>query len=264
MNKKLPLVTVITTVRNGAATIERTIQSVLTQTYGNIQYIVIDAESSDGTLELIKKYENEIDYLVSERDFGIYDGFNKGISQALGLYVGILNADDYLTPNAIEQLVGNIPAGQDEASLPIIHGNMKLVMASGMLIAEYRHKASAMDQRFAAMPVNHPATFVPLSIYKKIGFFDKSFRIAGDYDFILRAADQGVSFIHVDESWVAMQVGGASSLRNAYTLSRERFTARVRNGGSLLVSSFRLLQDFAIISVRKFKRLFVPSKFEPV
>jgi len=264
MNTSFPLVTVITTVRNGAATIERSIQSVLSQTYNNIQYVVIDAASNDGTVEIIKKYENKLDYWVSESDSGIYDGFNKGILQASGVYVGILNADDYLVPDAIEQLVRNIPAGLEEDALPIIHGNMKLVMASGMLIAEYQHNARAMARRFAAMPVNHPATFVPLSVYKRIGIFDKNFRIAGDYEFILRAAAHGVDFIHVDETWVTMQVGGASSLRNAYTLSRERFVARVRNGGSLLASSFRLILDIAIFSARKFKRLFVPSKFEPV
>lgn len=262
MKLDFPLVTVITTVRNGAATIERTIQSVLSQTYGNIQYILIDAASNDGTVEIIKNYENEIDYWVSERDSGIYDGFNKGIARAVGLYVGILNADDYLVPNAIAQLVKNIPAGHDEDAFPIIHGNMKLVMASGMLIAEFQHNARAMARRFAAMPVNHPATFVPLSVYKRIGFFDKSFCIAGDYEFILRAADHGVDFSHVTETWVIMQVGGASSLHNAYKLSLERFVARVRNGGGLLASIFRLITDLAIFSVRKFKRLFISSKYE--
>ena len=103
MNTNYSLVTVIKTVKNRAVTIERSIQSVLSQTYGKIQYIVIYAASNDWSVE--KKYENKIDYWVSERDSGIYDGFNKGIARADGMYVGILNADDYLVPNAIEQLV---------------------------------------------------------------------------------------------------------------------------------------------------------------
>jgi len=263
MNKNSPLVTVITTVRNGAATIERTIQSVLSQTYSNIQYVVIDAGSNDGTVEIIEQYENELDYWVSERDCGIYDGFNKGVLRAAGLYVGILNADDYLVSTAIEHLVKNIPISLDQELLPIIHGNMKLVTASGLPITAHRRKARAMAQRFTAMPVNHPATFVPLSVYNRIGLFDKNFRIAGDYEFVLRAVNQGVNFIHVDENWATMQVGGASSLRNAYTLSRERFIARTRNGGNLTASTFRLILEVAIFSGRKFKRLFIPSRYEP-
>jgi len=250
-------------VRNGSATIERAINSVLSQTYSNIQYIVIDAASSDGTIEIIKKYQSKIDYLVSEDDTGIYDGFNKGILRAEGKYVGILNSDDFLDSNAIEQLVRNIPSGVADNDLPIIHGNMKKIMASGKPIKVYRHTAGEIACRFAAMPVNHPATFVPLSVYKRIGVFDVTYQIAGDYDFILRAAAQGVSFIHVDEIWVTMQIGGASSLSNAYTLAQERFVTRVKNRGGWLAPSFRLVQDLAIISVRKFKRLFVPSKFEP-
>ena len=80
----------ITTVRNGVGTIERTIQSVLAQSYNNIQYILIDGDSTDGTLEIIKKYEDQIDFWLSEQDRGIYDGFNKGIARAEGKYVCIL------------------------------------------------------------------------------------------------------------------------------------------------------------------------------
>jgi len=263
-NSNLPLVTVITTVRNGAATIERAIQSVLYQTYENIQYIVIDAKSTDGTIDVIKKYENRIYYWRSEADCGIYDGFNKGILKSTGMYVGILNADDYLCPNAIEDLVSSIPISLKDDDLPIIHGNIILTMASGMLIAEYGHKEGAITHRFSAMPINHPATFVPLSVYKQIGVFDIEFQIAGDYDFILRAVASGVHFKHVNKIWVTMQVGGASSLRNAYTITRERFNARVKNGGGFFASSFRFILDLAIFSMRKFKRLFVGSKFEPV
>jgi glycosyltransferase involved in cell wall biosynthesis len=255
---------VITTVRNGAATIERAIQSVLCQTYKNIQYIIIDAKSTDGTVDIIRKYENRIYYWQSEADCGIYDGFNKGILKSTGMYVGILNADDYLSPNAIERVVSNIPVSLKDENLPIIHGNIILTMASGMPIAEYGHKESAIARRFSSMPINHPATFVPLSVYKQIGGFNKEFQIAGDYDFILRAVASGVHFQHVNEVWMTMQVGGASSLRNAYTIALERFKARVQNGGGFFASSFRLALDLAIFSIRKFKRLFVKSKFEAV
>ncbi len=258
-----PRISVITTVRNGVSTIERTIQSVLAQAYKNIQYIVIDGGSTDGTLEVIKKYESQIDCWISEQDRGIYDGFNKGIARAAGKYVCILNADDFFSPNAVERLVEHIPLEATEDELPIIHANMMLIMASGQPIAEYRHRADAFNRRFSAMPVNHTATFVPLFVYQQIGKFDASFRIAGDYEFILRALNSGVKFIHIDETLVYMQTGGASSLRNAYTLSHERFVARVRNGGNWLAASLHLLLDYLIYSLRKIKRLVVPSKYEP-
>ena len=252
----------ITIVRNGAATIERTIKSVLGQSYINIQYIVIDGGSTDGTVEIIKKYENKIDYWISEKDSGIYDGFNKGIEHANGKYICILNADDYFSPNAIDRLVEEIPVEVLESSLPIIHANMILIMASGQKINEFGHRKNAFEQRFSSMPVNHPATFVPATVYQHIGKFDANFRIAGDYDFILRALNNNIEFIHIDETLVYMQIGGASSLRNAYTLSRERFLARVRNGGGKLPASLRLFQDYLVFSLRKVKRLVVPSNYE--
>lgn len=257
-----PKISVITAVRNGVSTIERTIQSVLAQSYRNIQYIVIDGGSTDGTIDVINQYASQIDCWVSEADRGIYDGFNKGIDRAEGKYVCILNADDFFSPDAVERLVEQIPLEVTADRLPIIHANMSLIMASGRPIAEYHHRGNAFRKRFSAMPVNHPATFVPLVVYQKIGKFDASFRIAGDYEFILRALNSGVKFIYIDETLVYMQTGGASSLRNAYVLSHERFVARVRNGGSLLAASFRLLLDYLTYSLRKIKRLLVPSKYD--
>lgn len=258
----LPRISIVTTVRNGILTIERTIQSVLNQSYRNIQYIIIDGGSTDGTIEVIKKYESKIDVWISEPDSGIYDGFNKGISRANGQYVCILNSDDFLYAYTIERLVKNIPHQGFEGKLPIIHANMSLIMKTGHEISVYRHNHNAYKNRFYSMPVNHPATFVPLSVYEQIGNFDSSFRIAGDYDFILRAFRRGIKFLHIDETLVCMQTGGASSLRNAYTLSHERFQARVRNGGGLLFSSLLLFGDYFIFTLRKLKRVFVKSKYE--
>jgi len=258
----LPRISIVTTVRNGLLTIERTIQSVLKQSYNNIQYIIIDGGSTDGTIEIIKKYENRIDVWISELDGGIYDGFNKGISRADGQYVCIINSDDFLYPNTIERLVENIPRQSFEKEFPIIHANISLIMKSGQEISVYRHNHNAIKDRYYSMPVNHPATFVPLSVYEQIGNYDSSFRIAGDYDFILRAFRCGIKFLHIDETLVCMQTGGASSLRNAYTLSRERFQARVRNGGGVLFSSLLLFGDYLQFSLRKLKRVFVKSKYE--
>ena len=99
-----PLISIITVVYNGEKYLEETIQSVINQTYDNVEYIIIDGGSTDGTVDIIKKYEDQIDYWVSEKDTGMYNALNKGFSCAQGDYLGWLNADDTLFPNAFKDI----------------------------------------------------------------------------------------------------------------------------------------------------------------
>ena len=104
-NKNLnPLISIITVVKNNEKYLEETIQSIINQKFKNFEYIIIDGKSTDRTLEIIKKYNTEIDYWISEDDKGIYDAFNKGINIANGELIGFVNSDDVLTPNALEIL----------------------------------------------------------------------------------------------------------------------------------------------------------------
>jgi len=105
MDKKLPVVSIITIVYNGVRHIEDTIKSVITQTYPNIEYIIIDGNSTDGTQEVIKRYEHKIARWISEKDRGISDAFNKGIAMASGALIGMINADDWYEPDAIASVV---------------------------------------------------------------------------------------------------------------------------------------------------------------
>ena len=100
-----PLISIITVSYNAVKTIEDTITSVLNQTYSNIEYIIIDGASTDGTLEVIKKYQDDISIIVSEPDKGIYDAMNKGIERANGELIGIINADDWYEANAVERSI---------------------------------------------------------------------------------------------------------------------------------------------------------------
>src|SRR6185369_15072253 len=117
-----PLVTVITVVFNGAKHLDDTIRSVITQTYDNVEYIIIDGGSTDGTLDIIKKYEGKIDYWVSEKDKGISDAFNKGISLSTGNIIGIINADDWYELDAI-QMVAERYISQNKNNI-IFHGEL--------------------------------------------------------------------------------------------------------------------------------------------
>lgn len=258
-----PLISVVTVVRNGERTLARAMQSVAKQTYRNVQYIVVDGNSTDSTPQIIQLHRDHVDVLIQEPDRGIYDAFNKGLRLAQGLYVCILNCDDHLEPHALERLVQSIPQGATQDALPIIHANLKLLTMDGQPIRVLRHRADAFARRFSAMPVNHPSTFVPRVVYQKLGVFDDSYRIAGDYEFVLRVHRAGVSFMYLDEELVSMQVGGASSLKQSGVLAKERFRVIRTHGAGLLMATLFYLADVSMFSLRKAKRMVVPSKYEP-
>ncbi len=129
MNNR-PKVSIITVVYNGIAHLEQTIQSVLNQTYDNVEYIIIDGGSTDGTVELIKKYEESIAYWVSESDGGIYDAMNKGISNATGEIVGLINADDWYETGTIEKVVETF----QNSEVDVVHGSMEIISKMGVAL----------------------------------------------------------------------------------------------------------------------------------
>lgn len=197
-----PLVSVITVVRNGKKHIEKTIESVIGQSYPNVEYIVVDGNSTDGTQDILKNYESKIDYWISEPDGGIYFAMNKGIGLAKGSIIGILNADDYYYPDAVKQVV----EADKKAKAGVYHGDLVLLEASG----EKRCKPdiNLMDEKPA---IFHPTCFVKKEVYEKIGLFDTQFRISSDYELLLRCIRKGVAFKYIPEALTAFRPGGMSS-----------------------------------------------------
>jgi glycosyltransferase involved in cell wall biosynthesis len=195
-----PLVSVITVVFNGEKYLEQTIQSVLQQTYSNFEYIIIDGGSTDRTLDIIRKYENKIDYWLSEVDRGIADGFNKGIEAACGEIIGIINADDWYEPYAIataQQLLGKND---------IIYGNLRLWNEHKLdRIVTANHKRLKRE-----MTIQHPATFVRNTAYQRWGNFNLTYRNTMDYDLMLRFFLKGAQFVYVDSVLANMRRGGIS------------------------------------------------------
>ena len=193
--------TIITACLNAEHTIEKTIQSVVNQLTDEIQYIIIDGASRDKTVEIANKYKQFIHSIISEPDHGISDAFNKGISMANGEYIGILNADDELTPNAISSVINAIDSNEAE----IYCFSMQIAKENTSLLVNSKN-----ERLYEGMYVAHPATFVKSSVYKKIGYFNNLYKYAMDYDFLLRAKISGITFKDVKFVTTKMKGGGIS------------------------------------------------------
>lgn len=186
---------------NGEKHLAQTIDSVIHQTYPAIEYIVVDGGSTDNTLDIIRRYRHHIDYWVSERDHGISDAFNKGISLARGEWVGILNADDWYEIEAVEL------AMQLANDADVVYGNLQC-WESGR--KEYlftgNHKMLPLE-----MALNHPTVLIRRSLYDNWGVFNKEYKIAMDYELLLRFYTKGVKFGYVNNCLANMRLEGTSN-----------------------------------------------------
>ncbi len=198
-------VSVITVCKNSSDTIERTIQSVLKQDYYDVEYLIIDGNSNDGTQNIIRKYENELSYWCSEADAGIYDAMNKGIEHATGEIIAILNSDDWYAPQAISKTVSVFK----NSNADITYGNMEMVYASGD--RHVWHPGQEVKP-WEGMPWSHPTVFVKKSLYDECGGFDTSYRIAADYKWLFERWIEGKNFVYIDDVITHFSATGVSSV----------------------------------------------------
>lgn len=208
-------VSIITVAYNSAETIRDTIESVLSQTYGDIEYIVVDGQSQDGTLDIIREYESAGKgnlIFISEPDNGIYDAMNKGIRLATGDVVGTLNSDDFFTSDdVISQVVQAF--GQDE-SLQAVYGDVHYVKADNLNKC-IRYYSSRFFRRgllrFGYVPA-HPSLYCKKEVFEKYGLYDLQYKTSSDFDMMLRLF--GVHRIkakYIGVDCVTMRVGGETS-----------------------------------------------------
>ena len=222
--QKRPLVTIITVVFNGAATIRNTIQSVINQDYENIEYIIIDAGSTDGTLDIIREYDDVIDYWVSEPDHGIYDAWNKGVSLAAGEWVAFLGADDTYLDGAIAAYISLIST-LGNVQIDYISSRANLVLNSKVLrIIGHKWNWQSFQKW---MNVAHVGSLHHKSLFEKYGLYDLSYKVCGDYELLMRPQSK-LQAAYLDLITVNMSIGGASDNFSAY-FETER--AKVLTGG---------------------------------
>lgn len=201
----LPIISIVTIVFNGEKYLEETIQSVINQTYNDIEYIIIDGSSTDGTLEIIKKYENKLDYWISEKDNGIYDAMNKGISAATGDWINFMNAGDSFYDNSVLEKVFT---QNDLKNIGILYGNhaVKNENKSEIIhvdVKDYNWKRN--------IPFCHQSLFVRARLLKSY-LFDLQFKIASDYDQFLRLKSKNIQTLYVPVTISCYLDGGISSI----------------------------------------------------
>lgn len=224
--EELPLVSVVTVVRNGEKFLEQAIRSVIEQTYPRVEYLVVDGGSTDGTLDIIQRYQAHLAYWVSEPDGGIYDAWNKALRVAKGEWIAFLGSDDLLLPRAIADYVDYL---RKYADTPFEYLSSRVEMVTEDLQLK-RTWGSAWDwQTFRHhMNVAHVGSLHHRNLFVKYGHYDTGYRVAADYELLLRAGDQ-LRAGFLNEVTARMRAGGAS-LRHPRVLY-ETLRAKVHTAG---------------------------------
>lgn len=238
-------ISLITIVFNGQKHIEKTILSVIEQAYSPLEYVIIDGGSTDGTLDIIRKYEQHISFWSSGPDKGIYDALNKGLKQVKGDLIGFVNSDDWLEPNALKEVA------QGYQKDKIIYGNVRF-WKNGK---ELNVSNSDHTRLIEGMTMAHPAVFVPRSLYDRYGEFKTGFRIAADYEMMVRFFVNKVDFVQVGKVLSNMNIGGVS---HTHWLEAIKEDLRIRNSyfGNKILNYLYFLKQFLYLLFERTLRKF--------
>lgn len=216
-------ISIITISYNSALTIEQTIKSVISQNYKNLEYIIIDGGSTDGTLSIINKYKESINIIVSEKDNGISDAFNKGIKLASGDIIGIINSDDLLNINSLRVLNDNMKL---YPNYDVYFGNSIFFENSDNYICRPNVDISKIKLAFL---LNHPSVFVKKDAYLKYGMFNVDYKCAMDFELLSKMYINGATFKYIDYDFSWFRKGGVSQINGKRTIDECIKIAR-RNG----------------------------------
>lgn len=245
-------VSLITAVFNRAKTLGEALRSIHNQTWQNIEHIVIDGGSTDGTLAVLDQHRDRIAQMVSEPDQGVYDALNKGIRKASGDVVGFMHADDqFASPHA----VSHIASAFEDPAVEAVYGDLAYVKQGDVskVVRYWRAGRYQRDQLAHGWMPPHPTFYVRREVYSRLGVFDTRYRISADYDNMLRLLWGGsVRASYIPEVLVRMRTGGISngSLSNVLLKSREDYAAMRKHGigglHALLLKNVTKLPQFVV------------------
>lgn len=243
-------ISIITVVYNNETTIRGAIEAVLSQSYSDIQYIIIDGDSRDKTVEIINEYKEQLGYFISEKDGGIYDAMNKGIKASTGDVIGILNSDDLYQDSTVIQTV--MDHFNQDLNLDIVYGDLVYVKSDNVHKVIRYWKSKPYFRKYFEMGnvPPHPSLFVKRKVYEQAGYFDLNYKLAADYEFMLRIFKKyNFKSSYINKIIVKMRLGGATnqSFSNIKRQNIEIINAWKKN-------NFKV--PLLLMPLRLFKRLF--------
>lgn len=251
-----PLVSVVTIVYNGEKHIEQTINSVLGQTYKNIEYIIIDGGSKDNTVSIIKKYEDRIATWISEKDKGISDAFNKGVLRATGSIVGTINADDWYEPTTVEKAVKALQ------NADFVFGDVQYWKGTEKSFIQKGN----MEQLEEDSSIIHPTVFIKKAAYDQFGIYDTTYRCAMDYELFIRMKVNNCRFAYIPEVLANMRWEGFSdkqwllgrkemlAIKNKYFPERKRANTFFYYKNALAIAITKIMEKVGLGFLLKFYR----------
>ncbi|MDN3579618.1 glycosyltransferase family 2 protein [Mucilaginibacter flavus] len=220
-----PKLSVINVVYNNVRDIERTMLSVLNQTYTNIEYVIVDGLSNDGTLQIIAQYKDRVSQFISEKDKGIYDAMNKGLAMATGDYVIFMNSgDEFYDRETVKSVFATSPDAD------IYYGETEMINDAGENLGQRRHKAPGQFtwRGFKyGMSISHQAIYIRRSLAEP---YDSRYQLSADIDWIIRAAKKAKTIVNVNRYVAKYLVGGMSKTKHRQSL-QERFSIMKENYG---------------------------------
>jgi glycosyltransferase involved in cell wall biosynthesis len=246
-----PLISVVTVVLNGEKHLEQAISSVIKQTYDNVEYIVIDGGSTDGTIDIIRKYNDLIDFWISEKDSGLYNAMNKGITLSRGDFLGFVGSDDYLYPNTLEKIAKAAKKG----SIDYTVGPVDIIKENGQLLEKILTLPNFLSKnRFIFdMATHHLSFYINRKIINEVKFFDENFMIRSDYDMTIKVISMNKKYYSFIDSVGAFRKGGVSGSYSSYF---ENFNILRKHGISVFKSILNILPSLI--------KLFIINNFPPL
>ncbi len=218
----MKLISIVTIVFNGELFIEETIKSVVSQKTEVVEYIVVDGGSTDSSMEIIKRYENQIDFIISEVDTGIYNAINKGIALSNGKFIGLIHSGDKYNDGALQKVI-NIAKSLNSS---VIYGDILFLEDEGKMEIKRYLRANHMNLKIK-MSIFHPSTFISKDLYLKFGTYQECFKMAADYNFLLKLYLNRVPFHHLPSPITTFRADGMSS-KNFILNLKENYFIRLK------------------------------------